>query len=83
MLDDDGVMILLPVAGRMQDGVYYDGAVELRPGDDRYDELLPQARRNPRPTPQEPTRPVDPETRALLRQAMGLGADGAQDDTSV
>lgn len=72
MLASDGVTILVPLRGRTEDGVYYDGATKVVPGDPRYDELLPLARSNPAPAPSAQGRPVDPDTRSMLRRAAGL-----------
>ena len=72
MLALDGVTILLPLRGRTEDGVYYDGARKVVPGDPRYDELLPLAQANPVPKPPANGRPVNPETRSMLRRAAGL-----------
>jgi hypothetical protein len=72
MLDADGVTIILPLRGRTEDGVYYDGATKVVPGDPRYDELLPLARANPAPARPAQGRPVDPDTRSMLRRAAGL-----------
>lgn len=71
MLASDGVTILLPLRGRTEDGVYYDGATKIVPGDPRYDELLPLARANPAPSASRQRQP-DPETRSRLRRAAGL-----------
>ena len=73
MLDSDGVTILLALRGRTEDGVYYDGATKVVPGDPRYDELLPLAQANPAPArPAAQGRPADPDTRSMLRRAAGL-----------
>lgn len=73
MLDTDGQTVLIPAGGRSEDGVFYDGFIKVRPGDERYEELLPGARRHPmpqRPAPGEDARQPDPETLAVLRRAM-------------
>ncbi|UKZ02826.1 hypothetical protein BOQ63_001445 (plasmid) [Streptomyces viridifaciens] len=46
----DGVTIHQRYGGRTEDGNYYDGWYRIAPGDPRYDELLPQARRHPEGT---------------------------------
>ncbi len=74
MLDTDGETILIRAGGRTEDGVFYDGFIKVRPGDERYGELLPDARRNPMPKRPEPgpgARQPDPETMAMIRRAMG------------
>ncbi|WP_030243966.1 hypothetical protein [Streptomyces sp. NRRL S-350] len=48
MLDADGVTIWQRYGGKAPEGYFYDGWHKIEPGDPRYDELLPQARRNPR-----------------------------------
>lgn len=68
----DGVTILLPLRGRTEEGVYYDGATKVVPGDPRYNELLPLAQADPVPAPPVQGRPVDPDTRSMLRRAAGL-----------
>ncbi|WP_037571325.1 hypothetical protein [Phaeacidiphilus oryzae] len=70
MLDTDGETILIRSGGRTEEGIFYDGFVKVRPGEDRYDELLPEARRHPVPERPEPTRQPDPETMAILMRAM-------------
>lgn len=72
MLAPDGVTILVPLRGRTEDGVSYDGATKVVPGDPRYEELLPAARANPAPSPSAQGRPADPDTRSMLRRAAGL-----------
>ena len=71
MLDTDGETILVPVSGHTADGVYYDGVRQIRPGEPDYDNLLPQARANPRPVNRRTRRP-DPQTLARIRRDAGL-----------
>lgn len=71
-LAEDGETILLPLRGRTADGVHYHGVEELHPGDPGYDDLLPLARRNPVEPPDEPERPVDPDTLAWILGDSGL-----------
>jgi hypothetical protein len=71
MLDSDGETILVPVSGHTADGAYYDGFRQIRPGEPHYDDLLPQARANPRPVTRR-TRTPDPETLARIRRDAGL-----------
>ncbi|MCY9787146.1 hypothetical protein KIK06_24990 [Nocardiopsis sp. EMB25] len=58
-LGDDGVTVLVPVGGTLEDGTKWDAARRLSPGDDGYDEALAAARtrarlpRTPRPEPSE------------------------------
>lgn len=70
MLAADGVTIVVQTGGRTEDGTFYDGAITIKPGDDRYEELLPIARQHPVDPPTEPTHAPDPETMAMLREAM-------------
>ena len=73
MLHSDGVTVLVPLRGRTADGIYYDGAQQITPGDPRYDELLPVARANPAPPPPTTEKGnIDPETLDMLRQASGF-----------
>ncbi|MQY25297.1 hypothetical protein NRB56_08530 [Nocardia sp. RB56] len=74
MLAEDGVTVLLHLRGRTEDGVYYSGYEEFRPGDPEYDEMLPAARENPIST-EEPERPVDAATLAAILQDSGLDPD--------
>lgn len=71
MLDTDGETILVPISGRTADGVYYDGARRIAPGEPDYEDLLPEARANPRPVVRR-TRTPNPETLARIRRAAGL-----------
>lgn len=74
MLHADGETVLVPFGGRTEEGVFYDGAVKVRPGDDRYEELLPEARRHPAPDRSrriEGGRQPDPEAMAAIRRIMG------------
>lgn len=71
MLDTDGETILVPVSGQTTDGFYYDGVRQIRKGEPDYDELLPQARANPRPVIRR-TRTPDPQTLARIRRDAGL-----------
>jgi hypothetical protein len=73
MLDTDGETILIRAGGRSEDGIFYDGFIKVRPGDDRYQELLPEARCHPVPVRRQPgpgARQPDPETMAKLMRAM-------------
>lgn len=71
MLDTDGVTILQRAGGCTKDGVFFDSVLRFSPGEPGYDELLPEARRNPVPaSPPAPTRKPDPATLARLRGAM-------------
>jgi hypothetical protein len=71
MLDTDGETILVPQSGRTAAGAYYDGVRQIRPGEPDYDELLPEARANPKPVIRR-TRTPDPENLARIRRDAGL-----------
>lgn len=62
----DGVTVLVPLRGKTEEGVFYDGFLEIHPGDERYEELLPIARRNPLPPPVAADREPDPASLAWL-----------------
>ncbi|MFB7910844.1 hypothetical protein ACFC1T_30850 [Kitasatospora sp. NPDC056076] len=67
MLDADGVTIWQRYGGRAPEGYFYDGWHKFEPGHPRYDELLPQARQNPRDVDEgESKAPIHPETMAIL-----------------
>ncbi|MGW4071249.1 hypothetical protein [Nocardia grenadensis] len=79
MLAPDGVTIRLPLRGRTENGIYYRGYEELRPGEEGYDELLPIARSNPVEPEEPPERPVDPETRELILRDSGFDVERGAD----
>ncbi|MGW1741085.1 hypothetical protein ACWCPQ_20010 [Nocardia sp. NPDC001965] len=79
VLAADGVTIRLPLRGRTEDGIYYRGYEELRPGEDGYDELLPIARTNAAEPEPEPERPVDPVTLAQILRDSGLDREDVRD----
>lgn len=72
MLAPDGVTIRLPLRGRTENGIHYRGYEELRPGEEGYDELLPIAQAHPVEPEEQPQRPVDPLTRALIQRDSGF-----------
>jgi hypothetical protein len=71
MLDTDGETILVPVAGQTAGGARYDGVRQIHPGEPDYDELLPEARANPKPVIRR-TRTPDPAHLARIRRDAGL-----------
>ncbi|WP_435107345.1 hypothetical protein [Nocardiopsis synnemataformans] len=55
-LASDGVTVLIPIGGTTENGIKWDAARRLSPGDEGYEEALAAARaRLPRPSRPEPS----------------------------
>lgn len=73
MLDSDGITVLLPFHGQTADGTFYDGAQRIGPDDPRYDALIDEARKNPRPAASPQAGAKHETTAARLRELKARG----------